>query len=237
MVKSCWRSESFWRLILEPQKIAKVELWFERELNFRICRWHVFFTFFCSEISIILRHPNRIWGGSAYLLHKKSVSPTCIEFRHFRFLRHPNRIWGGSAARDAAHSTSSAYSDGGSLQKKSMGKSKKCALTVKQVSATTWSLTNGEKKTLFLVFFEKSYFCCIKKPLLAYRIYKKWHFWIAISRLVTIDFVSRETREPFDQSGPKLMVIISIMFICAQTPSKYGPRAARLIGSLHFFGI
>ena len=47
---------------------------------------------------------------------------------------------GGSAARDAAHSTSSAYSDGGSLQKKSMGKSKKCALTVKQVSVTTWSL-------------------------------------------------------------------------------------------------
>merc|ERR1712185_513158 len=92
-------------------------------------------------------------GGSAYLLHKKIVSPTCIEFRHFRFLRHPNRIWGGSAARDAAHSTSSAYSDGGRPQKKSMGKSKKCALTVMHVWVTTWSLTSRGKKTFFLVFF------------------------------------------------------------------------------------
>merc|ERR1712185_630352 len=97
-------------------------------------------------------------GGSAYLLHKKAVSPTCIEFRHFRFLRHPNRIWGGSAARDAAHSTSSAYSDGGRPPKKSMGKSKKCALTVKVFSVTTRSLTRGEKKTSFLFFLKKSHF-------------------------------------------------------------------------------
>ena len=158
MLKSCWRSECFWRLILEPPKIAKVELWFERELNFRICRWHVFFIFFCSEISKMLRHPDRIWGGSAYLLHKKAFSPTCIEFRHFRFLRHPNRIWGGSAARDAAHSTSSAYSDGGRPPKKSMGKSKKCALTVKVVSVTTWSLTRGEMFCFFFDFFEKKSF-------------------------------------------------------------------------------
>ena len=60
---------------------------------------------------------------------------------------------GGSAARDAAHSTSSAYSDGGSLQKKSMGKSKKCALTVKQVSVTTWSLTIGDFFFVFSFFF------------------------------------------------------------------------------------
>ena len=149
MLKSCWRSECFWRLILEPPKIAKVELWFERELNFRNFRWHVFFTFFCSEISIILRHRNRIWGGSAYLLHKKSVSCTCIEFRHFRFLRNTNSIWGGSAARHAAHSTSSAYSDGGRPQKKSMGKAKKSSLTVMHFSFTTWSLTSVKRKCFF----------------------------------------------------------------------------------------
>ena len=34
MLESPWRSECSWRLIFEPPKIAKVELWFERELNF-----------------------------------------------------------------------------------------------------------------------------------------------------------------------------------------------------------
>ena len=85
MLKSCWRSECFWRLILKPPKIAKVELWFERELNFRNFPWHVFFTFFCSEISIILRHRNRIWGGSAYLLHKKAFHALALSFVIFDF--------------------------------------------------------------------------------------------------------------------------------------------------------
>ena len=104
---------------------------------FSYCFFALFFhLFFLRNIkkkrtAITIRRPG------AYLLHKKSVSPTCIEFRHLRFLRNTNSIWGGSAARDAAHSTSSAYSDGGSTQKKSMGKSKKCALTVKQFSVTT----------------------------------------------------------------------------------------------------
>ena len=182
---------------------------------------HVFFTYFFSEISIILWNTTSIWGGSAYLLHKKSVSCTCIEFRHFRFLRNTNSIWGGSAARDAAHSTSSAYSDGGSTQKKSMGKAKKCALTVMHFSFTTWSLTSVKKKTFFLLFFWKKSFFCIKKPLLAYRIYKKRQKKFAICRPVGIDFVSREHSETFEQSAPKLMVIISIMFICAQTPSNH----------------
>ena len=139
-------------------------VWFERELNFRNFPWHVFFTFFCSEISIILRHRNRIWGGSAYLLHKKSVSCTCIEFRHFRVLRHTNRIWGGSAARHAAHSTSSAYSDGGRPQKKSMGKAKKSSLIVKQFSFTTWSLTSIKKRCFFSLFL-KNVICLHSKKL------------------------------------------------------------------------
>ena len=49
MVKSCWRSESFWRLILEPPKIAKVELWFERELNFRKIRGLCLAFFFAKK--------------------------------------------------------------------------------------------------------------------------------------------------------------------------------------------
>ena len=80
-------------------------------------------------------------------------------------------------ARDAAHSTSSAYSDGGRPPKKSMGKLKKCALTVKVFSVTTWSLTSGENKCFFLIsFFEKNHFVASKKHLLAYRIYKKQYF-------------------------------------------------------------
>ena len=121
LLKSCWRSESFWRLILEPPKMAKVDataITIRRSGVFCCTVFlHFCFTYFFSEISIILRHRNRIWGGSAYLLHKKSVSCTCIEFRHFRFLRNTNSIWGGSAARHAAHSASSAYSDGGRPQK------------------------------------------------------------------------------------------------------------------------
>ena len=150
LLKSCWRSESFWRLILEPPKFAKVELWFELELNFRICRRHVFFTFFCSEISMILRHPSRIWGGVVRTCCiKKTFHRLALSFVIFDFCATRIEYGGGSAARDAAHSTSSAYSDGGSLQKKSMGKSKKCALTVKQVSVTTWTLTSGEKNVSF----------------------------------------------------------------------------------------
>ena len=42
-----------------------------------------------------------------------------------------------------------------------------------------------------------------------------------ISRRVGIDFDPREEREPFHQNEPKLMVIISITFICAQTPSNH----------------
>ena len=83
-------------------------------------------------------------------MHLHCVSPFCdccltrIEYGGVR------------AARNAAHSTSSAYSDGGSLQKKSMGKSKKCALTVKQFSVTTWSLTS--RKKTFFHFLTKSLF-------------------------------------------------------------------------------
>ena len=159
LLKSCWRSESFWRLILEPPKMAKVDataITIRRSgAFFRTVFLHFFFTYFFSEISIILWNTTSIWGGSAYLLHKKSVLCTCIEFRHFRFLRNTTSIWGGSAARDAAHSTSSAYSDGGSTQKKSMGQAKKCALTVMHFSVTTWSLTSVKKKTFFLLFFWK----------------------------------------------------------------------------------
>ena len=45
MLESPWRSECSWRLIFEPPKIAKVELWFERELNFGNFRWHIFLLF------------------------------------------------------------------------------------------------------------------------------------------------------------------------------------------------
>ena len=47
MLKSCSPSESFWRLIFEPPKNAKVELWFERELDFRNFRRHLF-RIFCE---------------------------------------------------------------------------------------------------------------------------------------------------------------------------------------------
>ena len=97
MLKSCWRSESFWRLILEPQKIAKVELWFERELNFRNFPWHVFFTFFCSEISIILRHPNRIWGVVRTCCIKKAFHALALSFVICDFCE--NRIAYGGVVR------------------------------------------------------------------------------------------------------------------------------------------
>ena len=38
---------------------------------------------------------------------------------------------------------------------KKMGKSKKSALTVKQFSVTTWSLTNRKTKIMFFYFFDK----------------------------------------------------------------------------------
>ena len=156
LLKSCWRSESFWRLILEPPKMAKVEAYHHHYTPIRCiflhCFFECFFTYFFSEISTILRNTTSIWGGSAYLLHKKSVSCTCIEFRHFRFLRHTNRIWVGSAARNAAHSTWSAYSDGGRPQTKSMGKANSSSLTDKHFRVTTGSLTSRLKKKCFLVF-------------------------------------------------------------------------------------
>ena len=52
--KSCWRSESFWRLILEPPKMAKVDataITIRRSgAFFRTVFLHFFFTYFFCEI-------------------------------------------------------------------------------------------------------------------------------------------------------------------------------------------
>ena len=84
---------------------------------------------------------------------KKAFHALALSFVIFDFCETRIAYGGGSAARHAAHSTSSAYSDGGRPQKKSMGKAKKCALTVMHFSFTTWSLTSVKKKTFFLLFF------------------------------------------------------------------------------------
>ena len=160
IVKSCWRSESFWRLILEPQRIAKVELWFERELNFRKIRGHFFSLFFCEKIKKTWKFSSRSNDSSTFAdpSHQKKRSTDLHWVSSFCEFRLTRIEYGGvRAARDAAHSTSSAYSDGDRPQKKSMGKSKKCALTVMHVRVTTWSLTSREKKCFFLVFLEKSH--------------------------------------------------------------------------------
>ena len=164
MVKSCWRSESFWRLILEPPKSAKVELWFEPELNFRICRWHVLFTFFLAKYQQFSATRIEYGGVVRTCCIKKASHRLALSFVIFDFCATRIEYGGVRAARDAAHSTSSAYSDGGRPQKKSMGKSKKCALTVKQFSVTTWPLTSGEKKTFFLVFCGKMSFFTPSNP-------------------------------------------------------------------------
>ena len=55
LLKSCWRSESFWRLILEPPKMAKVDataITIRRSgAFFRTVFLHFFFTYFFSEKS------------------------------------------------------------------------------------------------------------------------------------------------------------------------------------------
>ena len=87
---------------------------------------------------------------------KNQFYELALSFAILWILPHPNRIWGGvRAARNAAHSTSSAYSDSGRPQKKSMGKSKKCALTVKQFSVATWHW-QSEKKMFFTFFSHHS---------------------------------------------------------------------------------
>ena len=99
MVKSCWRSESFWRLILEPPKIAKVELWFERELNFRQIRGHFFSLFFCRKnkknMKIELSFERELnFCGPVPL--KKAFHRLALSFVILWILPHPNRIWGGT---------------------------------------------------------------------------------------------------------------------------------------------
>ena len=79
-------------------------------------------------------------------MHLYKVSPFCD-------VCETPLVYGGvRVARNAAHSTSAATVKGFRPHKKSMGKSKKSALTVKQFSVTTWSLTS-RKKNMFFTFF------------------------------------------------------------------------------------
>ena len=149
---SPWRSECSWRGHLRaPQNGQNRALVKKRELNLgNICRHifvHVYFRAISQNMKIKLSPaPELNFCGPVPLKKRFTDLHWVSSFCEFCLTR--IEYVGVRAARNAAHSTSSAYSDGGRPQKKTMGKSKKCALTVKQVSVTTWSLTN-EKKRLF----------------------------------------------------------------------------------------
>ena len=83
-------------------------------------------------------------GGSAYLLHKKAFHALALSFDIFDLCE--TRIeYGGvvrpETLRTAPHRRIVMVV---AFKKKRWENQKKCALTVKQVSVTTWSLTSGD---------------------------------------------------------------------------------------------